>query len=58
MTIAEWTAYAIGFIQGFAFFIFFAIVVYVGGRIHGWRGQPKERKKKKEKKILKDPQEL
>lgn len=57
MTFEEWAAYTIGFVQGFAFFIFFAIVVYIGGRIHGWRERPRsrsaeEKPKKKEVKEL------
>ena len=57
MTFEEWAAYTIGFIQGFAFFIFFAIVVYIGGRVHGWRDRP-EREKKPKKKDKQEAREL
>lgn len=58
MTFEEWAAYSIGFIQGFAFFIFFAIVIYVGGRVHGWQRRERPPRKDKTKKQDPGPKEL
>ena len=51
MTFEEWAAYTIGFIQGFSWFIGFAIILYFSTRVNRFlrRDRKPEKTKKKSK---------